>query len=135
MKIPHLCKVSEKAVSDENVAYVYRPWARQWRIRFMERGILVQVNDHYNTAKHAIDGILTYYCPWCGTRMPGSLYAHFVDLVEGDKDDFRREEFHEDYLSAEFLDDTWWRDRSIPDDYSDFPRVGKPTYRNDEIME
>ena len=68
------------------------------------------------TSKETPDAI--YYCPYCGSRLPRSLWDEWYNALEDEYNLFydERTEYHDDFLRRvppEFRSDEWWKKRGL----------------------
>jgi hypothetical protein len=62
-----------------------------------------------NRARQGVD-----YCPWCGTKLPESLFDTRFDILEKEYGiDSPYDDKQKDKIPAEFLTDEWWKKRGL----------------------
>ena len=88
MELPHACEMMRTVLETHESALSYRPSVREYTIAYTSDGSL-----------QAID-----YCPFCGVRLPESLYDEWIARLE----ELGVEPFSDD-VPPEMQDDRWWR--------------------------
>lgn len=55
-----------------------------------------------------------YYCPWCGFKLPTSLFDTRIEVLENEHGiDAPYDDKQKKLIPAEFLTDEWWTKRKL----------------------
>ena len=81
---------------DEDIVFVYHPCFRRYG---------VEVPRKYGGGTVEIE-----YCPWCGTKLPGSLRDRWFEEVAKA---FGTDDFEPRNAPKEFKSDEWWKKRGL----------------------
>jgi hypothetical protein len=63
---------------------------------------------------HGMGRQVLSYCPWCGSKLPDSLFDTRIDILESEyKIDDPYDKKQKKLIPAEFLTDEWWKTRGL----------------------
>lgn len=92
------CASLHKYVNNCKTGLNYHPAERQVTV-FLARGLGLQV---------------LCYCPWCGTKLPESLFDTRIEILENEHGiDAPYDDKQKKLIPAEFFTDEWWKKRGL----------------------
>jgi hypothetical protein len=98
MEVAHCCHWMEKFLQDSKVPLEYYPIAREYGIK-LRGSSAIQLFD---------------YCPWCGSKLPGSLRDEFFNILKVEYGVYTDFDIKADpKISQEFKSDEWWKKRGL----------------------
>lgn len=91
------CETLNSFINDCRVGFKYHPAERMFTFPAPNRG------------RQGVS-----HCPWCGAKLPESLFDIRVDMLEQEYGiDAPYDSDQKDKIPAEFLTDEWWKKRGL----------------------
>lgn len=109
----HCCEDMERQLNDSRVPIRYVAMFREYRV--LELCASQRFKDHFTPKDPIHFGLTIVYCPWCGVKLPDSLFSVWQETLMqiAPHEDGCEHVFQLDSVPKEFLSDTWWLSRGL----------------------
>lgn len=112
-KTTHCCKQMDRLLCDHRVPIRYLDTIREYRLL---KVLPSERLPHYFLAADPFHfGITLSFCPWCGTRLPASLFNEWQRQImqKLPHEEWQNTIFLLDSIPQEYQSDTWWKQQKL----------------------
>ena len=108
-KFTHCCESMESLLEDPRIPLRYLDQFREYRL--LEGELSTRIPEYYDIKSPLHFGLTLSFCPWCGKKLPESLYETWKQaLLQSNNETDSEKLLYLDRYGKKYMSDEWWKD-------------------------